>query len=50
LDLLGTSRVTERNNKILNGGIDLWCLNLANISVILWWSVLLVEERGVPVL
>ena len=32
-------------------GLGLWGFNTAfnNISVISWWSVLLVEETGVPV-
>jgi hypothetical protein len=31
-------------------GLGLWCLcaTFNNISVILWWSILLVEETGVP--
>jgi hypothetical protein len=30
-------------------GLGLWCLSpLNNISVISWWSVLLLEETGVP--
>jgi hypothetical protein len=31
-------------------GLGLWCYNATfnNISVISWWSVLLVEETGVP--
>ena len=32
------------HKKYVGGG--LWCFN--NISVISWWSVLLVEETGVP--
>jgi hypothetical protein len=27
-------------------GLGLWCLTFNNISVISWWSVLLVEETG----
>jgi hypothetical protein len=31
-------------------GLGLWCYTtFNNISVISWWSVLLVEETGVPV-
>jgi len=33
-------------NKPQDGGLGLWCL--MPLSVISWWSVLLVEETGVP--
>ena len=48
---LGTVLAFQHQHVLMNFGLGLWCLmplSFNNISIILWWSVLMVEETRVP--
>ena len=48
---LGIVLAFQHQHVLMNFGLGLWCLmplSFNNISIILWWSVLMVEETRVP--